>query len=1409
MPDFINDANGVPMRDGTPTASAGVALELRAVILSTLVGRLGDQTANLVFAGPGAGDPALPVFRFLVSADIPGGINATKIGEGAVSDEAFYYLAGATSNIQDQLNALIAGGGGGGSGFTSRGEWVDTTPYVVDDIVTYTGQTWHCILDHTADSTEAAGYNIENPVAWELWAARGINGTNGTIDTVLPWDGAASYGANASVTYGGQIWRAAAGSSGGEPGVSGDWAVIVAKGANGTGFTPRGEWAEATAYVVNDIATGDGQTWRCITNHTSHESIDGNPVLGDLTYWELWAKKGLSLGEILEWDIGTSYFAGDIVYLDGQIWKASNDSLGNEPADGSTEWEVYIPKGTGFNPRGTWVETVDPVTNYAIDDIVTLNGQTWRCILAHASAAGVNDPESGSSATYWELWAKKGIGLESAAIWDSAATYPTGSVVSRNGQIFRATADVPASNDPDDATYSYEWSVIISKGTNGTGFNPRGEWVDGIGYVVNDIVTYGGQTYRCILDHTASAGGEPPYATYWELWAAKGVGIETVEPWDVGITYAAGDVVSHNGQIWKSVSGGDIQEPGEEGGVYWSVLIAKGIGFNPILGGWTNGYDYAVNDIITHGGQTWRCILDHNSNESTNDPYSGASATYWELWAAKGTDGTLAAVLPWDSGTAYATNDVVSYTGQIWKANGPTTIGDEPGVALVWDVLISKGANGLGFNPRGAWVTATMYFVNDIVTGNGQTYRCTADHTSDGSTPGLLDLADPAVWELWAAKGTAGESGTGFTPRGPWAEATVYNANDIVTGGGQTWRCTNPHTAHEMIDGNPLLGDPSYWELWAAKGENGAGLESVEPWDIGTAYVDDDLVTYSGSVYKAIGGGSLGVIPDVSTSSYWELLVAKGDNGTGFNPRGAWEGETSADYAVNDIVTFQGQTWRCTNTHHVSLSDITLDNASYWGLWAAKGATGVDGIGFNPRGAWTDATNYLVNDIVTSGGQTFRCISNHDSALDIDGQPNTYDTGLWELWAKKGDGLQQIPEWDNVTNYVVGNIVHHNNAVWKCDTNTSVNEPGVSNLWDIFEGFNYRGTWVTATLYFVGDIVIGEGQTYRCISQHTSDGGTPGTDDLSDATRWEVWAKRGDGLQEILPWDIGTTYLTNDVVSYGGQIWKSFEGGLANEPGTDSNWIVLIKSGDGFDGVDAWDVGVTYGLNDLVTYNGQIYKSILGDNLAQDPESATTYWLLLLARGLTGDNGTGFNARGEWVMDTDYTVNDIVTHTGQTWRCIVAHHSFNEDANPNIEDVTYWELWAARGTAGGTGDTGAAAFVDPGTIVMFAGATAPVGWLLCDGSAVDRGVYGGLFSVIADTYGVGDGSTTFNVPDLSSRFPVGPGGELGVAVAQTGGGSAFEDNVEILQGEGAMATPAASPVPTIPPYLCLNFIIKT
>lgn len=101
--------------------------------------------------------------------------------------------------------------------------------------------------------------------------------------------------------------------------------------------------------------------------------------------------------------------------------------------------------------------------------------------------------------------------------------------------------------------------------------------------------------------------------------------------------------------------------------------------------------------------------------------------------------------------------------------------------------------------------------------------------------------------------------------------------------------------------------------------------------------------------------------------------------------------------------------------------------------------------------------------------------------------------------------------------------------------------------------------------------------------------------------------------------------------------------------------------------------------------------------------------------------------------------------------------------------------------------------VNTGLVVPWGNNSTPSGFLDCDGAAVSRTTYSALFAVIGTTYGVGDGSTTFNVPDLTDKVVVGKSPTK--ALASSGGANTVTStgNIGGSAGNTTLTTPTIAP----------------
>jgi microcystin-dependent protein len=113
--------------------------------------------------------------------------------------------------------------------------------------------------------------------------------------------------------------------------------------------------------------------------------------------------------------------------------------------------------------------------------------------------------------------------------------------------------------------------------------------------------------------------------------------------------------------------------------------------------------------------------------------------------------------------------------------------------------------------------------------------------------------------------------------------------------------------------------------------------------------------------------------------------------------------------------------------------------------------------------------------------------------------------------------------------------------------------------------------------------------------------------------------------------------------------------------------------------------------------------------------------------------------------------------------------------------TTYEE---AKYSFSGTSITGLAG-LNTGLIVPWSTTTAPSGFLECDGTAVSRSTYATLFGVVGTTYGVGNGTTTFNLPDLTDKTVVARSTANSKTLAQTGGANTVTPTGNIAGSTGS------------------------
>ena len=775
--------------------------------------------------------------------------------------------------------------GAGGTAIITRnlafaGGYASTTNYAVNDVITWQNTAWISLVDSNhgnAPDTSPTYWATLVPAAVGLTGATGATGATGV--------------------QGPQGERGYTGLTGpqGEPG---------ATGATGRpGFVYQGAYSSASNYAAGDVAIWQGSSYSSL-----HDSNHGNTPSDSPADWGLLTSTGP------KGDTGATGATGPqgIQGVPGEFGPAGPQGLtgpvgstgpqgqpgrdGAQGAQGDTgpAGATGAPGPVGLTYRGGYVSG----TNYAQNDAVTWQGQTWLSLVG--SNAG-QTPDA--SPAYWTLLAAQG------------ATGPQGLQGLTGPQGLQG---VTGAQGPQ----GLQGAIGATGATGEAGSTFQGAYSSGTNYALHDAVSYAGGTW---LSLTAANHGNTPGTTGdWAQMAAPG---------------AAGPqgVAGAQGAPGQPGAAGPQGATGAQGAAGPAGPQGQPVAFR---GAWNGSSAYVTGDAVSYNGSAW----------IATSPISGTppgSAAQWSLLAqagaagatgpqgqtgaagqagATGATGAVGAQgdpgLLWRgtyaSGTNYAARDAVAYNGASYVSLVAGNVGntpDAPGTTQ-WALLAAAGLQGVQgvAGTNGAAGVAATVAVDSVVTGAPGT----------AATVQNVGTSSAARLSFTIPQGTAGAAGAAGTPglvyRGTWSNATGYAANDAVYYSGNSYiartanTTTNP--AADVANGG------STWALLAQQGAPGAATVTI-----GT-----------------VATGSTATVTNSGTQNAATLnfVLPQGPQGpVGLTWRSAWD--STVQYAANDAVSYGSSSYIAIASSRGTAPIGSNFSTSAWALLALQGGTGSTG----------------------------------------------------------------------------------------------------------------------------------------------------------------------------------------------------------------------------------------------------------------------------------------------------------------------------------------------------------------------------------------------------------------------------------------------------------------------------------
>jgi len=496
-----------------------------------------------------------------------------------------------------------------------------------------------------------------------------------------------------------------------------------------------------------------------------------------------------------------------------------------------------------YNWKGSW----DTNASYIPDDVISYGGKTYVCVLLHDASANfytdLNYLAPGNTIVT-PRWVIMTDGVKFRGNWTTGTFYNIGDLVLLDGFVYNCTLGHLAGSTFADNSAS--WTTYVASQSY------KGNWAASAHFNLGAVIFYGGNAYRCTVEHTASVRFETDQSLGY--WILEYSGVDYKGPWIIYTRYKVGDLVDYGSNIWRCIEGHD----GAFNPNQWELYVPG----QKYVGVWSNTTSYVTNDLVRHGGNIYSAKLPLANSAS----YSGMSRGY--TVTASGNQNYIFA------GSAIGNDPTLS----VIKGDVLTFSVNAPGHPFYIQSVTGTGGGNLvsGVTGQGSAVGTVVFNTATVAVGTYY-YQC----GYHGQMVGSIIVTDPAT-TVMSNDGKSPGSYTEFWDlvvesysfKGNWSAAVSYGPGDLVRRGGQLYVALKDSLGIEpsntaTFDGSTL--GTAHWQI-SIPGQNWKG-----PWAEGVDYGYGDVIQFDSNTYQCIVShvSDATTYPDNGnyTFDYWSVVA--------------------------------------------------------------------------------------------------------------------------------------------------------------------------------------------------------------------------------------------------------------------------------------------------------------------------------------------------------------------------------------------------------------------------------------------------------------------------------------------------------------------------------------------------------